>query len=98
MSNAYEKARTKWKHSSSCRLRRCINCEQLFPSAGPDERRCPKCAKSMEDARARAYAPNPEAELKEFLDEHFDPEMVERRKREEKHDSERRIRRRDGWE
>lgn len=96
MGSAYEKARTKWKHASSCRLRQCINCKQLFPSAGPDERRCPKCAKSVEDARARAFAPNPEADLKAFLEDHFDPDLVERRKREKEYDTTRRIRRQKG--
>ena len=94
MNDPSEKVRTKWKRSSSLRLRRCMGCHVLVPSAGPDERRCFKCTKRLDDARARAYTPNPETEFKKFMDEWFDDELVDRRRREEKHDSERRITRR----
>ena len=95
--NVYEEiARTKWKPSGVLRLRVCIHCRSTFPSAGSDERRCSKCAKKLEDARARAFTPNPESEVKDMLDDWFDEELVDRRRRDNKHDSERRIRRRNG--
>lgn len=93
MSVYEEKARTKWKRASTLRLRVCINCRLRFPSAGSDERRCSKCTKKMEDARARAFTSSPESDVKDLLDDWFDEELIERRKREVKHDSERRSRR-----
>jgi hypothetical protein len=85
---------TKWKRFSPKRLRQCIDCGRLFPSANPEERRCAKCTKSMEDARARAYTVSDEAELKLFIDEHFNYDLVDRRDRSRKIDNEAREERR----
>lgn len=87
------RAKTKWKKSARTRLRICLGCGKVFPSAGAEERMCARCTRRIEDARARACTDNPDRAISEFFDSYFDPDLVDRRKREEKHDSERRIRR-----
>lgn len=90
-----EKARTKWKRASCLRLRPCIGCQHRFPSAGAEERRCTRCTKKLDDARARAFTDNPENKAKEELESIFDIDIAVKRTRNEAHDSERRIIRRD---
>lgn len=45
----------------------------------------------MEDARARPFIENDDVQLRGFIDDMFDEELVERRKRSTEHDSERRF-------
>ena len=89
-----EHARTKWKRVSNLRLRPCIGCTHVFPSAGAEERRCIKCTKKLDDARARAFTDSPEQKTKEELEAIFDLDIAAKRVRNAKHDSERRILRR----
>lgn len=88
-----EMCRTKWRRLSRLELRFCLCCDIPFPSAGPDERICPRCTRKHDDARARAVLEPEHRAAVDFFDDTFDVEQLDRAKRAFKHDSERRSKR-----
>lgn len=83
---------SRWRRSCQRRLRTCNICRRDFPSGGAENQMCPECIKRQAEARARPYTGNTEEmEVIDDLFDTFDTEMLERRKRAQQHDSERRI-------
>ena len=84
---------TKWRQASRTRLRRCLQCDCLFASAGAEERICHKCSRRIEDSRVRAYTETDGRELLDELDDWFDLDRVTRERRSKDMDDEDRLRR-----
>lgn len=89
-------AKVPFKRVWLTRLRRCVDCGNLFPSHGPEERFCQKCSCRINDSRARAAFDSPQREILDFIDDTFDKDMYDRRKRDKIHDDNMRRERR-GW-